>query len=73
MITLSAALFIAWIALFGQTSEIQVRLETKLWYLRALDWIETTTGLPPFVAISLLLALILSLVGLLVWHSRRRP
>ena len=49
--------------LYAQTAEIQQRVEAKLWYLRVLARIEGATGLDPSVAISILLALVLSLAA----------
>ena len=56
----------------AQSLEIQTRVEAKLWYLRALDWIEAMTGLPPAVALSIFLVLVLLIaVSIWIWSSRR--
>ena len=57
----------------AQSEEALNRVQRQLWYLRALDWIETTTGLRPAVAIALFIGLVLSIVGAVwEWLSRRK-
>ena len=57
----------------AQSEEAVNRVQRQLLYLSALDWIETTTGLQPAVAISLFVVLVLSIVGAVwVWLSRRK-
>jgi hypothetical protein len=57
----------------AQTPEIQQEIETRLWYLRLLAWVEATTGMPPAVAITAAIALIVAIVASVwLWLSRRR-
>jgi hypothetical protein len=58
----------------AQTVEIQQEVEAKLWYQRFLLWIEAVTGLPPSIALSLILVLALVFVGAIwIWYARKEP
>lgn len=57
----------------AQTAEIQREVETKLWFRRALGWVEETTGAPPAVAIPTLITLALALLAVAwLWRARRK-
>ena len=56
---------------YGQTAEIQRQVETKLWFLRVLEWIEAVMGVPPAVALSTLFGILLALVAAVWWWLAR--
>jgi hypothetical protein len=59
-------------ALFAQTVEIQEEVTTRLWFQRLLQHFEIA-GIPPWVTLLSLLALILAAVAAVwLWRSRRR-
>src|SRR5262245_30573181 len=57
----------------AQTAEVQREVETRLWFMRALAWVEEATGVPPHVALLTLLALALGLAAAVwLWRARRK-
>ena len=57
---------------YAQTEEIQQEVEVKLWIQRVLTKVQGTTGAPPFVAISLFIIVVATLLVACIWLWRTR-
>jgi hypothetical protein len=66
-------LFFAPVVGHAQTVGIQREVEAKRWFQRVLLWIEAVTGVPPAVALSILIAVVLAIVASIgYWYTRKK-
>jgi hypothetical protein len=72
-LVLAAILLLTPARVQAQTQEIQDEIDRKLWFQKRLAQIEAITGLPPLVALTTLLVVLLAIMAAIwLWISRRK-
>lgn len=67
------ALLLLPIVASAQTARIEREVEARLWFYRALAWVEDVTGAPPAVAIATFLTVFVAfLAAVWLWRARRK-